>query len=490
MKKTDLAAKAMAVLIGALIALACSELFLRGVALYAEHRQTARNLHTAQARGSYKILCIGESTTMNQYPAYLELALNRRNIGVKFSVIDKGVASTTTGSILGKLEEHLATYSPDMVVAMIGINDQLPLTAASRSGILWRLRTIQLLHYLKELKLLPRFAFGPTPACAAEVPKTEMMYGCSIKPAADFNCLNALSSTGKTSAAAAAYKQIIAESEKDAEESCIELLILQKREKNLAGARQTLTACLRRMPTRALYKEAAELALAEERITEATTLFTKALTAQSSCCMEREVADIHTNLGRIYSQQDKLAEAERHFKKAAEADPTAYMLRFEMVNFYETHGRKQEAIAELEQILPLVPKDEESCYLTALAQLKNDKNLRRRAQELLRRHNPATAANYRAIKDMVLRRGLKFVAVQYPMRPVEQVKDMLRQDPQVIFVDNEESFKKGVQQEGYESYFIDRFGGDFGHCTMHGNLLLANNIAHAMLAQVFKTSLR
>ncbi|MBU4473202.1 MAG: hypothetical protein KJ842_03510, partial [Candidatus Omnitrophica bacterium] len=52
--------------------------------------QEHRNLQSIKQKGAYRILCLGESTTQGQYPQFLEQVLNQRNIGVRFSVVDKG----------------------------------------------------------------------------------------------------------------------------------------------------------------------------------------------------------------------------------------------------------------------------------------------------------------------------------------------------------------------------------------------------------------
>ena len=89
-------------------------------------RQAHRNALVMQQKGAYRIMCIGESTTQLQYPALLELALNKRNPGMRFSVIDRGFGGTNTSLLLHRLELDLDTYHPDMVVAMMGINDKGP----------------------------------------------------------------------------------------------------------------------------------------------------------------------------------------------------------------------------------------------------------------------------------------------------------------------------------------------------------------------------
>jgi len=85
--------------------------------------QERRNQLSLRQKGEYRIMCIGESTTKDQYPLYLEEILNQSNIGIKFSVIDKGDIGANTLIILTKLESNLDTYHPDMVITMMGIND-------------------------------------------------------------------------------------------------------------------------------------------------------------------------------------------------------------------------------------------------------------------------------------------------------------------------------------------------------------------------------
>ena len=74
--------------------------------------------------GEVRILCLGESTTADQYPSFLEASLNQRNTGIKFSVIDEGMSGTNTWIILSGLESVLDEYHPDIVITMMGINDR------------------------------------------------------------------------------------------------------------------------------------------------------------------------------------------------------------------------------------------------------------------------------------------------------------------------------------------------------------------------------
>lgn len=100
--------------------------------------------------------------------------------------------------------------------------------------------------------------------------------------------------------------------------------------------------------------------------------------------------------------------------------------------------------------------------------------------------NPKTVNNYLALKQILYKRNIKLVCVQYPMRNITSLKKIFEEEAgDMIFVDNEKIFKGAVRKEGYKEYFKDMFGGDFGHCTDKGNDLLARNIADAILKEVF-----
>ena len=89
--------------------------------------QEHRNKSSLKQKGTYRILCLGESTTAfrrkDSYPNQLEKILNQRNTGIRFSVINKGMAGIDTVFIVSQLEDNLDKYNPQMVTTMMGIND-------------------------------------------------------------------------------------------------------------------------------------------------------------------------------------------------------------------------------------------------------------------------------------------------------------------------------------------------------------------------------
>ncbi len=111
---------------------------------------------TAMSNDSYRVLCLGESTTADlavqgrkSYPAQLQRILNERAGEDRFAVINRGVPATTTDLIVAELPDLLDRQRPDLVVTMMGINDgplSDPLFEAARSG--GSLRVVKLARLL------------------------------------------------------------------------------------------------------------------------------------------------------------------------------------------------------------------------------------------------------------------------------------------------------------------------------------------------------
>lgn len=106
-----------------------------------------------------------------------------------------------------------------------------------------------------------------------------------------------------------------------------------------------------------------------------------------------------------------------------------------------------------------------------LAKNKNEKYIS--TEEIYENQN--LIENFHNIQDIVKKEDIIFVAMQYPLRQIEPLKKIFL-DENTIFVDNENNFKKALSKTKYEDLFVDNFGGDFGHGTKSGNLLIAKNI--------------
>ena len=75
--------------------------------------------------------------------------------------------------------------------------------------------------------------------------------------------------------------------------------------------------------------------------------------------------------------------------------------------------------------------------------------------------------------------------MQYPVRSVEPLKKIFTDKESLVFVDNEKIFKEAMARENYDTYFVDKFRDDFGHCTVKGDRLLDENAANVILREFF-----
>jgi len=124
--KTTTKQKILLIILGIFLALVVLELGLRIGGFVVSSYQRASNKEGFDA--DYRILCLGESTTAMggeySWPAQLEVILNNRSSKIKFKVFNEGIGGTNTAFILSQLKNNLDKYKPDMVITMMGINDE------------------------------------------------------------------------------------------------------------------------------------------------------------------------------------------------------------------------------------------------------------------------------------------------------------------------------------------------------------------------------
>ncbi len=212
--------------------------------------------------------------------------------------------------------------------------------------------------------------------------------------------------------------------------------------------------------------------------------------------------DPYIEAGTYYdSIAGRFEEARTMYLKALEKDPLNTVAMVRLLDLYSDQGRAQDSARLIESLLA----DPRSArllreggrglerlygYLAVYYRGCGKESLAdeyfRKANSIRMQYFPAaTRANYRAIRDLVLGRGMKLVCVQYPMRPVEPLRRLFDPGDPVLFVDNEVSFKQALQSAAYGDYFTDHFAGDFGHATARGNALLARNVATVILREAF-----
>lgn len=162
-------------------------------------------------------------------------------------------------------------------------------------------------------------------------------------------------------------------------------------------------------------------------------------------------------------------------------------------------GRDAEAQKLLQPIVEqdtwLVPKWRATAMMAVSTWQQGDdaaaERYHRQAVELERQlPRSKTIGNYRALRRLLAQRRIPLVAVQYPGLPLDTLRNIVEHDPQVTFVDNEETFLQLTRERRVREVYRDLFGGLFGHLTPYANGLLAENVARAILAMVADGAVR
>lgn len=501
-----------------LLTLVFLEMGLRADGLIASSWQEYRNARTIKQKKAYRILCLGESTTQNQYPQFLEEALNQRNSGVRFSVMDKGKTATNTSVILNQVETCLDQYHPDMVVTMMGIKDgiyAIPDEANAASEIkffLQSFRTYELARlvwlrisakaretglyrsgadkqlFRKVQKYLPK---GGSKKTYTESISTEEL----LKKAIEFKPDNDSAyvglgrlylNQGQSFQAEKSFKKAIELNPKNAN-AYSGLGRFYQDQGRSSQAEEAFNKALELNPGNdsayfglgRFYQDQGQASLAEEAFKKAIELNPR-----------NDIA--YFELGRFYNDHGDFSRAEDAFDKALQLNSKNYTAYFELGWFYQDQGKFSQAEDAFKKAIELNPKSDNayrtiSIFYEAIGKPALAKEFAQKADGTgSGYYNPVTVSNYRKIKKILDKRGIKLCCAQYPMRNVELLKKIFERDRGAIFVDNQKVFQEAVKEAGYKAYFIDMFGGDFGHCTARGNQLLAQNIADVILKEVLK----
>ena len=555
---------------GLLLSLVLLEMGLRLGGFLLLSFQEYENLQSIKQKGAYRILCIGESTTQGEYPKPLERILNQRNIGVRFSTIDKGKGATTTITLLEEIESNLAEYHPDMVIAMMGINDKgvryyqdIPESGSwlFRHCRVYRFGRILFMHMSRKIKHEDIYGLNGSPGMNAgpegagfAAKKAALGYGIPTDNAAKLDLRGAGGRPGpktrsnRLSKAERSLQVVITDNDKlvllgrqyeeqgkfaQAEDSFkkaieldpksdipySELGVFYTNHAKRSQAEDAFKKALELNPKNDdtfvklgwVYRDQGKLVQAEDSFRKAIELNPKNYYAYSGLAslyyrpdklpqaekfykkaveLDPENDRSFFALGRTYLNQGKFPQAENSYRKALDLNPENDFVLFDLGGLYRKQGKFQEAAGLFKKALATFPQDER--LVGALASLYEEMGKPELAREYAKKaaarsdYNVAlTIYNYRKLKEILDRKGIKLVCAQYPMRNVGPLKRIFEKDKGVIFVDNESIFKEAVKRSGYKDYFKDMFAGDFGHCTPKGNELLAQNIADVILREVF-----
>ena len=466
---------------------------------------------------AYRIICIGESTTYDgdhtyAYPNQLQALLAEKFPAKSFTVINKGKPGCSTAYIADNLEGWVDDYRPDMVVAMMGINDtsvsyRLHEKTSSLGEFIEGFRVYKLAALLGQNIEIALEKFGR--ASPNRLDPDLYQYRGLTGPEYDLFQLEAelgaeLQKHPDDPAALVRMGDCYLSQDRYQEateifEKAIKLDPMCD-EAYVGLARGYLNKQYHKGVTRACWK-AIEINPGNDR---AWTLLGRSFLSKKKYgqAMESFSQAIEINpandralasLAWIdFWKNKEIARGKERARRALEINPDNYLATVTLWSCYEAEGDYRSAIGVCENAIERDPYHKRAYVELAYIyrQLgepeKAEQYLRQDRRRLMNTYNPITFASYQRITKIVDCRGIQLVAVQYPMRPVGSLEKMLEDHDDIIFVDNEDVFKEALRNADYDDLFKDAFAGDFGHCTPEGNRILAENVAATVIEEYLK----
>ena len=475
MKKISTKQKIALIISGLFLCVVSLEIGLRMAGLIISSLQEYRNWVSLRQKGTYRIMCLGESTTAcSNYPHQLEEILNQPDIGIKFSVINKGIPAIGTTAIVSQLEDNLNKYTPDMVITMMGINDEGQTMAYEDIFIkkvtlfLTSFRTYKLAKFLR-LQIIN---------------KAQAIGFCKSKDNISLQANDII------------QPPIYNEQDKPAEEpeqtgqsnyqAYLELGQQYQRQGIFNKAVEIYKKAIQINPENdEAYSQLGLCYKHQGKEDKAEKMFNKAIEINP-----REDW-VYFELGGCYIIQGIYAKAEEMLKKAVEINTSHHMAYLRLGWSYNKQGEYAKAEDMYKKAIQINSENDWAygslalCY-KELGKYKLAEEYFKKADRVRTKYyNPITRSNYQRLREILAKKGIKLICVQYPMCSVEPLKKMLEPHDGVTLVDNERVFKEALKQASYDEYFSDSFAGNFGHCTTRGNRLLAENIANVILEEYF-----
>jgi len=420
-------------------------------------------------------MCLGESTTEaapEPYPQQLEQILNKRMLGMKFSVINKGLSAINTTYIVDHLEDNLNQVRPDMVVVMMGVNDfgeHIPWEYTclnERPRFYQSFRTYKLIrflgmHLLAKIKGETNRAPVVSSVIADKALAEAVMSPQKVSQSPGFEFINA----GWDYIWKADY----------------------------AAAEEMFRKAIEHDPV----SYDAHVALGWI-LTRRSVSPDNAIAYRKAIAIDPQNKTAYLELGLAYCQEGKYPEAEAVLKEAFEIHPNDVGVNFRLGWAYKMQGKAAQSVEHFKKVVEAGPSSElaehpdmgygklASLY-KEIGQADMAEEYHRKADQFRSSHyTDMTRTNYRKLAQTITSRGIKLVCVQYPVRAVESLKRLVGDGSGVVFVDNEKVFKDALRENNYKDIFTDFFGGDFGHCTAKGNYILAENIANVIVKNFFQ----
>ncbi len=456
----------------------------------------------------YKILVLGESISAGQYiswPAQLEKILNHKQKDVKFIVYNEAVGGVNTLYIVSKLESQVKKYNPDFIISMMGVHDPQNLynyldsseieqseeskKIISNKGYTSKDHTNPDDFFVKIKHMITSISASDEDLCKryiefgdfyfyekTEISKAKQMYEkalktCRHKAPAYVTIGFLYFLEGNHDKAEKMYYKSI-EDDPYHVQAYLELGDMYNAKYDFNKSIDTYTNALKLRPNNTqlmlglaiTYYKNEQFALAKNTLLKLTNI-----TQNNDHAFEL--------LGEISVKEKEFSQGTVFFEKVSDINNNKGIILSSQMYLAKINNSISELIVD---------------GLT----IKFNKS------EGKKRRFSATKNHYLYVYDLSKKNNITYIAVQYPTLSIEPIKDFFSEEDQknIIFISNKENFQEALKNDSYYALFIDNCGlnrykgsislgnregsifyGKYGHLTVKGSRLIAENVANVIL---------
>ncbi|MBT3584048.1 MAG: hypothetical protein HN509_04015 [Halobacteriovoraceae bacterium] len=453
---------------------------------------------------SLRILALGESTTAfgqhDSYPKVLEQLLKEKYPDRFIQVIKKGYPGSNTNLILSELPSVLLKYRPHIVITMLGINDVWGLPGTGSITIPWGLSSFLLKSKLLKLLYLAKVNFqyqnihpqiielpqlklwAPDGKTIAINTHTNIIEGPNT--CVDFSkTFTAISNAWESGSFGLSQELIKTHQLNLVATECLIQNIYQKYMES-PGAEyraqfyQLVLAFTKRggQTPRAyyyLYTFEPDSTKKEKWLNSALLLNMGAL--DSYAFLEKVGYFINA---KKYESAEKLLR--RNISHAFRTENSDYLLEY--IRILLLLRKEKEAKSNFMQLKKFASGREGWSSFFNYS-IKNGKLILskgyRFTSELLF-SNPKSIKNYQSISKVITKAGIIHYPMQYPRVSITPLRAILENIPSTNFVANKVNFEGALTDKNYDTFFSDRFAGNFGHFRLKASKLIAKQIVQVL----------
>ncbi|MDD5021955.1 MAG: hypothetical protein PHR82_07515 [Endomicrobiaceae bacterium] len=437
--------KIFLIFLGITLSLVFLELFLQSTSFVIKNIKNYKTNQELKKKDSITILCIGESTTDGQWPIFLEEALKARGVTKKIKVIDEGHGASNTDKLLTEvIYAKLNIYNPDIIVSMIGINDRIDIV-----------RNIK--HLRSKVVALMLLII--------EHLKVKSLYADTVTDKRDFDLnlekAEKLFHERKYQEAVKIYEYLNKKYPNKKLNFIHEWIINYKSMNDTKKIELIVLETIKEYPYFDVY-ETIEILCITKNIKVLKQLFP---------IDKPEILKpiIENNIGEFLKLRENLVALKM-------TDLVNVIDKF----IYDISSDRAIAESQYKYFPNLLGFKAFSDFIQADYK-KADDGFKIETDYLLTHIVLNTENNYKKLAQLCKDRQIKLIAMQYPVRSVKPLQNILKDFNNIIFVSNEKNFKERLKTTNYKMIFKDLFAGDFGHCTDLGNQMIADNLADTLV---------